>query len=195
MRIRPHRELSFTFLLTPFILGRYSADRKEETMSALLDRLRDEIRVRHYSIRTEHAYCDWVKRYCHFHGLRHPKDMGAAEINQFLTHLAVDGNVAASTQNQALNALVFLYRRVFNRDVGELGEVVRAKRPKKLPGDCWPTWTAYSASWLNSCTPQACASSSWCGCASRISIFGHSPFSRVWKTQGVELVNHGEKAN
>ena len=102
-------------------------------MSALLDRLRDEIRVRHYSIRTEHAYCDWVKRYCHFHGLRHPKDMGAAEINQFLTHLAVDGNVAASTQNQALNALVFLYKRVFERDIGELGEVVRAKRPKKLP--------------------------------------------------------------
>jgi len=102
-------------------------------MSELLDRLRAEVRVRHYSIRTEHAYCDWVKRYCHFHDLRHPKDMGAPEINAFLSYLATDCNVAASTQNQALNALVFLYKRVLDRDPGDLGHVIRAKRPQKLP--------------------------------------------------------------
>jgi integrase len=78
----------------------------------LLDQLRNAIRLRHYSIRTEHTYCDWVVRYVRFHGLRHPKDMGAAEINAFLTHLAVHDSVAASTQNQALSALVFLYRHV-----------------------------------------------------------------------------------
>jgi len=99
----------------------------------LLDRLRAEIRVRHYSIRTERSYCDWVKRYCCFHQLRHPAEMGAPHINQFLSHLAVHENVAASTQNQALNALVFLYKHVLKVDPGKLGDVVRAKRPKKLP--------------------------------------------------------------
>jgi len=102
-------------------------------MSVLLDQLRTEIRVRHYSIRTEHAYCDWVKRYCHFHGLRHPKDMGAPEINAFLSHLASDRNVAASTQNQACCAIVFLYKNVLRKDLEDFGDVVRAKRPAKLP--------------------------------------------------------------
>ena len=74
----------------------------------LLDQLRSEIRVRHYSIRTEHTYADWVVRFVRFHGLRHPKDMGGPEINRFLTHLACEGNVAASTQNQALAAVLFL---------------------------------------------------------------------------------------
>lgn len=74
----------------------------------LLERLRNEIRVRHYSIRTEHTYVDWVVRYVRFHNVRHPAEMGAAEISSYLTHLAVDGNVAASTQNQALCSLVFL---------------------------------------------------------------------------------------
>lgn len=99
----------------------------------LLDQLRREIRLRHYSIRTEHTYIDWTRRYVNFHGLRHPAEMGAPEINAFLSHLAVDQNVAASTQNQALNALVFLYKRVLNADVGDLGKVVRAKKPKRLP--------------------------------------------------------------
>lgn len=99
----------------------------------LLDRVRAEIRLRHYSIRTERSYCDWVKRYCHFHNLRHPDEMGAREISAYLTHLAVRENVAASTQNQALNALVFLYKHVLKREPGEFHNVVRAKRPAKLP--------------------------------------------------------------
>ncbi len=99
----------------------------------LLDEVRAEIRLRHYSIRTERSYCDWIKRYCFFHNLRHPNDMGAREITAFLSHLAVRENVAASTQNQALNALVFLYKHVLKRDPGEFRDIVRSKRPKKLP--------------------------------------------------------------
>ena len=85
----------------------------------LLDQLRDAIRVRHYSIRTEHTYCDWVKRYCHYHNLRHPMEMGAVEINQYLSHLATDCDVAASTQNQALNAIVFLYKHVLKKELDD----------------------------------------------------------------------------
>ena len=99
----------------------------------LLEQLRNEIRVRHYSIRTEHTYADWVVRYVKFHKLRHPAQMGTAEINSFLTHLAVEGNVTASTQNQALCSLLFLYRHVLHRDPGDFSDVVRAKRPQKLP--------------------------------------------------------------
>jgi integron integrase len=95
--------------------------------------LRHAIRLRHYSIRTEEAYIQWAKRFILFHSKRHPRDMGRAEIEAFLTHLAVDGKVAASTQNQALNAIVFLYRELLGREVGELEAVVRAKRPPKLP--------------------------------------------------------------
>ena len=82
----------------------------EDSPPRLLDQVRDAIRRKHYSIRTEATYCDWIRRYILFHGKKHPKDMGAAEIERFLTYLAVDGNVAASTQNQALCALVFLYK-------------------------------------------------------------------------------------
>jgi site-specific recombinase XerD len=76
----------------------------------LLDQVREAIRLRHYSIRTEQAYTDWIKRFILFHGKRHPREMGAAEVERFLTHLAVEGRVAASTQNQALSALLFLYQ-------------------------------------------------------------------------------------
>jgi integron integrase len=99
----------------------------------LLDQLRREIRVRHYSIRTEHTYADWVKRFIFFHNKRHPKDMGAAEINEYLSYLATDRKVSASTQNQALSGILFLYKHVLNIDIGDLGEVVRAKKPTKLP--------------------------------------------------------------
>jgi integron integrase len=99
----------------------------------LLDQLRNAIRLRHYSIRTEEAYVQWAKRSILFHNKRHPKDMGRSEIEAFLTHLAVSGKVAASTQNQALNAIVFLYRELLGREIGELEAVVRAKRPPKLP--------------------------------------------------------------
>lgn len=99
----------------------------------LLERMRDIIRMRHYSIRTEEAYLRWVVRFVRFHGMRHPEELGAAEIRQFLTHLAVQGKVAASTQNQALNALVFLYRHVLEIPFPDVEEVVRAKKPQRLP--------------------------------------------------------------
>jgi integron integrase len=101
--------------------------------SKLIDEVRDAIRVRHYSIRTEHTYVDWVYRYIIFHNKRNPAEMGAAEIGRFLTHLASDLNVAASTQNQALNALVFLYKHVLKIELKSIDDVVRAKKPARLP--------------------------------------------------------------
>lgn len=99
----------------------------------LLDRVRLAIRTRHLSLRTEQAYVQWIRRFILFHDKRHPKEMGADEIGAFLTHLAVAKSVSASTQNQALSALLFLYREVLGRNPGELEDVVRAQRPKKLP--------------------------------------------------------------
>ncbi len=99
----------------------------------LLDQLRTAIRVRHYSIRTEEVYVQWVKRYIYFHGKRHPADLSEKHVNQFLSHLAVQGRVAAATQNQALCALVFLYRHVLQKELGNFGEIVRARRPIRLP--------------------------------------------------------------
>jgi integron integrase len=99
----------------------------------LLDRLRAACRVRHYSLRTEDAYADWARRFILYHGKRHPQEMGAAEINQFLTHLAVDGRVGASTQNQAFSALLFLYKSVLQVDPGRIDGVIRARRPRRLP--------------------------------------------------------------
>ena len=99
----------------------------------LLYRVRDRWRVRHLSLSTEHAYVGWIRRFILFHNKRHPLQMGAAEVSAFLTHLAVDGHVAASTQNQALPALLFLYREVLEQDFGWLDDVVRAKKPKRLP--------------------------------------------------------------
>ncbi len=99
----------------------------------LLDRVRSAIRVRHYSIRTEQAYVQWIRRFILFHRKRHPAEMGGAEIAAFLTHLAVEGNVAESTQNQALNAIVFLYRVVLEMKIDDLGQVVRARKPRRLP--------------------------------------------------------------
>jgi site-specific recombinase XerD len=98
-----------------------------------LDQLREIIRLKHYSIRTEQSYVDWARRYILFHEKKHPRDMGAKEIAAFLTHLAVGRNVSASTQNQALNALIFLYKELLRIDVGDIGDVVRAKRPLRRP--------------------------------------------------------------
>lgn len=109
------------------------AEEAAATRPRLLDRLREALISRHYSRRTEQTYCYWVRRYIFFHRVRHPAEMGAPEINAFLTHLAVKGNVSASTQNQALAALLFLYRQVLGRRIGELGEVVRARKPRRLP--------------------------------------------------------------
>ncbi len=99
----------------------------------LLDRLRQACRVRHYSIRTEDCYHDWVRRFILFHGKRHPADMGAAEVNAFLTDLAVRGRVSASTQNQAFSAVLFLYKAVLDIEPGRIDGVIRANRPKRLP--------------------------------------------------------------
>jgi integron integrase len=101
--------------------------------SELLRRLRDEVRKRHYSSRTEDAYSDWVIDYLKFHGFRDPREMGKFEVEQFLSHLAVERDVAASTQNQAFSALLFLYRDVLGITLDWLDGVVRAKRPKLLP--------------------------------------------------------------
>ena len=95
--------------------------------------MRDRIRVKHYSIRTETQYVQWVKRFILFHDKKHPKDMGAPEVEAFLTHLAVESNVAAATQNQALSALLFLYREVLAIDLPWLDNVTRAKRPQRMP--------------------------------------------------------------
>src|SRR3990170_4450904 len=99
----------------------------------LLDQVRDKLRVKHYSIRTEQTYTDWIKRYIYFHGKRHPKDMEARDVEAFLTHLAVAGKVAASTQNQAKSALLFLYREVLEIQLPWLDNITQAKAPKRLP--------------------------------------------------------------
>ena len=99
----------------------------------LLDQVRDQIRLKHYSIRTERVYCEWIKRYVRFHNYRHPLEMGATEVEVFLSDLAVRRDVSASTQNQALAALLFLYKQVLKQDLPWLGEVVRAKKPARLP--------------------------------------------------------------
>lgn len=99
----------------------------------LLDRMRRIIRLKHYSVRTEKAYVHWARRFILFHGKRHPDAMGADEVTAFLSHLAVDRHCAPSTQNQALNALLFLYRKVLEIDLPWLDEVVRAKRPQRIP--------------------------------------------------------------
>jgi integron integrase len=99
----------------------------------LLDRVRWHLRAKHYSIRTEEAYVDWIRRFVLFHGKRHPKEMGEAEISEFLSHLAVEKNVSASTQNQAFSALLFLYQQVLDRKLDFIDNVQRVTRPAKLP--------------------------------------------------------------
>jgi integrase len=99
----------------------------------LLHRVRDRIRFKHYSIRTEQAYVFWIRRFVVLHGRRHPSDMGAAEVVTFLTHLAVDENVAASSQNQAKSALLFLYRDILGTELPWMDDIEGAKRPRRLP--------------------------------------------------------------
>ncbi|MFN8644018.1 MAG: phage integrase N-terminal SAM-like domain-containing protein, partial [Candidatus Binatia bacterium] len=99
----------------------------------LLDQVRAALRARHYSLRTEEAYVGWIRRFILHHGKRHPATMGPAEITAFLSALAVERNVSASTQNQALAGLLFLYRYVLGCDPGWLDGIVRARRPRRLP--------------------------------------------------------------
>ena len=100
---------------------------------SLLARVRDRIRVKHYSIRTEQAYCDWIRRFVVFHGKRHPSELGSAEVEAYLSWLAVDGRVAGSTQSQAKSALLFLYKEVLGVELPWLDGIERAKQPVRLP--------------------------------------------------------------
>ncbi len=99
----------------------------------LLDRVRQLMRVRHYSLRTEEAYVGWIRRYILFHGKRHPNELDEKDVSDFLSNLAIKGRVAASTQNQALNALLFLYKEVLRSELGFVGQALRVKRPPKVP--------------------------------------------------------------
>ena len=105
----------------------------ERAARRLLDTVRDEIRVRHYSLRTEKAYVDWIARYIRYHDRRHPSELGASHVAGFLSSLATQRNVAASTQNQALAAILFLYRDVLKVQLPWMEGVVRAKVPRRLP--------------------------------------------------------------
>ncbi len=99
----------------------------------LLDQVRTQIQTRHYSLKTENTYVSWIKRYIYFHNKRHPNEMGEKEINEYLSFLATDKHVSASTQNQALSAILFLYKHILRRDLGDLGNVIRAKRTRNIP--------------------------------------------------------------
>ena len=112
-------------------MGDYASNVPEKPR--LLDQLRAAIRVRHYSIRTEESYVRWVREFILFHHKRHPEDLGEAEVSRYLTHLAVNQKVTASTQNQALSALLFLYRNVLKRELGQFKDIEKAKRPQRLP--------------------------------------------------------------
>lgn len=115
--------------------GKHGALRPPSDRQAarLLDRVRHELRCRRYSLRTEQAYIAWIRRFVRFHGFRHPRALGAGEIGAFLEHLVIQGRVAASTQNQALNALVFLYQVVLDQKFPDVRERLRARTPRRLP--------------------------------------------------------------
>lgn len=117
-------------------MGKYPENddmQADEQPPRLLDEVRRVLRVKHYSLRTEKVYVDWVRRFVLASGKRHPRDMGVAEIERFLSRLAVVGQVSASTQNQALSALLFLYREVLGIDLPWLDNITRAKRPRRVP--------------------------------------------------------------
>jgi len=99
----------------------------------LLEQVRQSLRLRHYSYRTEEQYLGWIRRFILFHDKRHPREMGAAQVEAFLNDLAVRGQVAAATQNQAMAALLYLYRHVLNQDLPWLNKIVRAQRPRRVP--------------------------------------------------------------
>jgi site-specific recombinase XerD len=110
-----------------------SLETTESREPKLLERARARMRARHLSLRTERTYLQWMRRYILFHGKRHPAEMGEAEINAFLTHLAVERRISASTQTQALSALLYLYREILEKPVGELEGLIRAKRTHRMP--------------------------------------------------------------
>src|SRR5207248_10688503 len=103
----------------------------KQSKPKLLDQVRQLMRLRHYSLRTEEAYVSWIRRYILFNGKRHPRELDEKHVSQFLTDLAINGRVAAATQNQALNALLFLYKEVLQRELEFIGGTLRGKRPAK----------------------------------------------------------------
>jgi integron integrase len=109
------------------------AARRADPIAILLEQAREALRVKHYALRTEEAYLDWIRRFIRYHGHRHPRELGGAEVAAFLTHLATEGHVAASTQNQALAALLFLYRDVLHQELAYPIETVRARKSHYLP--------------------------------------------------------------
>ena len=138
----------------------------------LLDQLRTFMRARRYSLRTEEAYLDWIRRFILFHGKRHPRDLGEQEITEFLADLAVHRHVAASTQNQALSALLFLYQQFFERKLGRLDDALRVSRPARVPvvltreecARCWRMSRRRTASSPISFTGAVCVYSKHCDC-------------------------------
>ena len=111
----------------------------EQGKPKLLDQIRQLMRLRHYSLRTEEAYLGWIRRYILFHRKRHPRELDEKHVSEFLSSLAINGRVAASTQNQALNALLFLYKEVLQLELGFIGNALRVKRPPKAPVVLSPT--------------------------------------------------------
>ena len=120
-------------------MSSFLATAPEQSKPKLLDQVRQLMRLRHYSLRTEEAYVGWIRRYILFHGKRHPRDLDEKHVSEFLSSLAIKARVAASTQNQALNALLFLYKEVLQRELGFVGNALRVKRPPKVPVVLSPT--------------------------------------------------------
>lgn len=120
----------------------------ENRPKKLLDQVRDAIRLKHYSRRTEESYVHWIKRFILFHNKRHPLEMSEPEIGAFLTHLATKENVAASTQNQAFSAILFLYRHVLQKELPTPIHSLRAQKPKRFAGDCCNTSPSWSPGWI-----------------------------------------------
>ena len=105
----------------------------------ILELVRESIRLKHYSIRTEETYVNWIKRYILFHNKTHPAELSEVHIRNYLSHLAIKQKVAASTQNQALNAIMYLYKNILKIDLGDLGNIERAKRSRSIPVVFSPT--------------------------------------------------------
>ena len=115
------------------MFGSPSPSKQIVSPARLLDQVRESARLRHLSLRTEQAYVAWIRRFVRYHGTRHPRELGSAEIRAFLSHLATEANVAASTQNQAFAALLFLYRHVLKRPLDAVDGIERARKPHRLP--------------------------------------------------------------
>ena len=153
------------------------------------------IRARHYSRRTEEAYVHWIRRFVLFHGRRHPREMGAAQVTAFLSSLANDGHVAAATQNQALAAILFLYRAVLAIELPWMGEIVRAKRPRRLPVVTFPaapagaTQRPETASWPTRASQPSSVKRNTPGCPSWATSTTPGPTPRAvtpgwsWRTR------------